>query len=422
MSGCSWMSRCGVLLVLVLAASVAGVVGGWLLPASVRGAEEPAAVKATAASDWSQWRGPDRNGISAETDWVASAPKPLWKASVGEGYSTVSVVGNHVFTMGNANGQDTVWCLNAATGKEVWKFSYPCGGKVDHPGTRSTPTVDGNRVYTLSHQGDLYCLNVADGKSVWNVNVSKDYGGKRSQWGYTCSLLILGNRLILDIGPIVAADKTSGKMIWQAGNDAAGYSSPIAFKNGAETLIAGFNGSGPFVVTAEGKVFSKALWKTAWDVNAATPIVEGGRIFISSGYDTGCALYELTPDNLRVVWQNKNMKNHANNCVLYNGFLYGFDGQVNEGPLTCLDFKTGQRQWAEGGIKGGGLMAADGKLIIMDSAGELVIAEASPAGYKELSKTKILGGTCWTMPVLSGGRIYCRNHAGDLVCMDVSGK
>jgi outer membrane protein assembly factor BamB len=387
---------------------------------AMSGAAGAAPAKTAASGDWAQWLGADRSGISAETGWDAKAPKQVWKAAVGQGFSTVSVVGDHVFTMGNAESKDTVWCLNAADGKEVWKFSYPCGN-VDHPGTRCTPTVDGDKVYTLSHQGDLYCLKAADGKEVWHANV-KDLGGKRPTWGYACSPLVLGDKLIIDVGPLVALDKTTGKEVWKVGADTAGYSSPIAFKKGAETLIASFNEAGPVVITAEGKAVAKAGWKTSYGVNAVTPIILGDTLFISSGYNTGAALYQITPGELKQVWKNKNMCNHANNCVLVDGCLYGFNGQVNEGPLTCLDYKTGEKKWAEGSVKGGGLMVADGKLIIMDSGGELVIAEASPAGYKELSKTKLLGGTCWTMPVLAGGRIFCRNEAGELVCMNVSGK
>jgi outer membrane protein assembly factor BamB len=404
-----------------LAALAGAAVIGWMALGGGSAGAATGAAEMAQQSDWTQWLGPQHNGISAEAGWNAKAPKELWKVKVGEGYSTVSVAKGRVYTMGNIEGKDIVWCLDAATGKEVWKHSYPCG-KVDHPGTRCTPTVDGDRVYTLSHEGALYCLKTADGTPVWNVDVKKEYGGKRPQWGFACSPLVQGDQLIIDVGPLVAVDKATGKMIWKAGEATAGYSSPVAFKNGADSLIAGFNESGTFIVTADGKPYSKAPWKTSWGVNAVTPIVDGGQIFISSGYGTGAALYDIAPDALKVAWQNKNMKNHANNCVLYKGCLYGFDGQVDEGPLTCIDWKTGVRKWAQKDVKGGGLMIADGKLILVDSAGELVMAEASADGYKELSKTKILGGTCWTMPVLSGGRIYCRNQAGDLVCMDAGGK
>ena len=384
------------------------------------------AAAAASAADWPQWRGPDRTGISTEagwrTDWAANAPKALWKKNVGQGYSSFSVVGNKVYTMGNADGKDTVFCLDAATGNEVWKQSYPCG-QVDYPGTRATPTIDGNRVYTLSQAGDLLCLESDTGKIVWQMKVTKQFSVKKPQWGFACSPLVLGDALIIDVGPIVSLKKAGGEVNWKSGSDVAGYCSPFAFKVGQDTVIASFNASGPIAVSAaDGKVLGKAAWKTSYDVNVVTPIVVGNTFFISSGYNRGAAVFEVAADGLKKLWENKNMRNHANNCVLMDGFLYGFDGQVNEGALACIDYKTGEKKWAEKNVKAGALMVADGKLLCMSSKGELIAAAASPDAYKELGRTKVLGGTCWTTPVLSGGRIFCRNHDGDIVCLDVQGK
>jgi len=394
------------------------------LLAAIAQAAAPAA--GAASTDWPQWRGPDRTGISAETgwrtDWAANPPKVLWKKNVGAGFSSFSVVGGKVYTLGNAGEKDTVFCLDAATGNEVWKHSYPCG-EVDRPGTRATPTVDGGRVYTLSQEGHLFCLDAATGKVVWQVQVTKQFGVKKPQWGFACSPLVLGDALILDVGPIVSLKKDTGAVLWKSGTDRAGYSSPFAFQVGQETLIASFNASGPIVVSAaDGKCLGRAEWKTEYDVNAATPIAVGNTFFISSGYDRGAAVFEVADGGLKKVWENKNMRNHANNCVLAGGFLYGFDGQVDQGALTCIEYKTGEKKWAEKSVKAGALMLADGKLLCMSSKGELVAAAASPDGYKELGRIKVLGDTCWTTPVLSGGRIFCRNHEGDVVCLDVKGR
>jgi len=425
MSSCSWMSRCGVLLALVLAASVAGVVGGWLLPASVRGAGEPAAVKAAPSADWSQWLGPDRTGISTETgwrtDWAAKPPKTLWKASVGVGYSSVSVAHGRLYTMGNAGGKDTVFCLNAAKGTEVWKHSYPCEAG-EQPGTRCTPTVDGDSVYTLSREGDLFCLAAESGKVKWQVNV-KTFGAAVQKWGFACSPLVLGKRLILDLGPTVALAKDTGELVWKSGSDKAGYSSPIAFKEGDATRLAVFNEFGLGILdAADGKSVARARWETKYGVNPVTPIVRGNRFFISSGYDRGCALMELADGNLKTVWENKNLRTHTGTSMLVGDCLYGFDGQMDQGALTCVDFATGEKKWTQADIKAGSLMAADGKLIVLGAKGDLIIAAAAPDGYKELARTKALTGQCWTMPVLAGGRIYGRSHEGDLVCLDVRGK
>ena len=199
----------------------------------------------------------------------------------------------------------------------------------------------------------------------------------------------------------------------------ASYSSPIAFNLDGIRRLAVFLASGLVILNAEnGQELSQQPWKTKYDVNAATPIVSGDKVFISSGYNTGCALVQVSGDKPTVIWQNKSMRNHFNSCVLWEGYLYGFD----ESELKCLDFQTGEEKWSQKGLGKGSLMFADNKLIIMGDKGDLVIAEASPEGFKEISRAKVLSGLCWTVPVLSGGKLYCRNHPGDLVCLDVSGQ
>jgi outer membrane protein assembly factor BamB len=386
----------------------------------------PPAPSAASPTDWPQWRGPERTGVSTETgwrtDWAANPPKPLWKASVGTGYSAVAVAAGRAYTMGWADGKDTVFCLNADTGAEIWKHTYTCE-EGEYPGPRCTPTVDGAVVYTLSRAGNLFCFDAAKGTIVWQVQASKQFGAKVPRWGFACSPLVLGKHLMVDVGPIVALDKATGQMAWKAGTDDAAYGSPFAFPLKGETLIASFNASGPIVVNAaDGKVLGRSPWKTMYDVNAVTPIVVDDTFFISSGYNRGAAVFQVAADGLKTVWENKNMRNHANNCVLWNGFLYGFDGQVDQGALTCIEYKTGEKKWSESTARAGALMLADGKLLAMNSKGELVVAAADPAGFKEVARTKVLSGTCWTMPVLSGGRIWCRNHPGDLVCLDVKSK
>ncbi|MCX5648150.1 MAG: PQQ-binding-like beta-propeller repeat protein [Planctomycetota bacterium] len=379
------------------------------------------------ADDWPQWRGPNRDGISKETgwrtQWPEGGPKVLWRADVGAGYSSFAVVGGRVYTMGNADKNDTVFCLNADTGEIVWRKSYPCG-EGDHPGPRATPTVDGKVVYTLSREGHLLALDAASGNPIWGKHLPKDFGAKPEQWGFACSPLVLGDRLILDAGPTLALNKQTGALVWKSGEDKAGYSSPTVFEVGGKTLLAVFPEFGPILrQAADGKELARLRWETSYGVNVATPIVQGNRVFFSSGYDKGCVLLELGDSGFKEIYQNKNMRNHANGCILWEGRLYGFDGQVDGGgKLVCLDFQTGERKWQQGGLGTGALMLADGKLIVISERGELVVAEASPAAYRELARAKVLEKTCWTMPVLSGGRIYCRNHEGKIVCVDVRAK
>lgn len=379
---------------------------------------------AAAVGEWARWRGPNNDGISKETGWSTKwpegGPKVLWKASVGNGYSAFSISGGRAYTMGNARKTDTVYCFNAATGEVIWTHSYPCPGG-DYPGPRATPTVDGKRVYTLSYQGHLFCLDTEDGKILWSRNAQKEFGAKMGSWGFAGSSLVVGDLLIVDVGTVVALNKVTGKLVWKAGNDKAGYSSPVVFTLKGKRLLATFNASGLVVrsLLNKGRELYRLKWKTAHDVNAVTPIVSGDKIFISSSYNKGCAMVRLGGAKPRVVWQNKKILNHFSTCVLYKGHLYGIGDKKG---LRCLDLNTSDVKWTKRGFAKGGLMMADGKLIIMAQRGDLVIAEATPKGYKELSRARVLSGVCWTYPVLCAGRIYCRNRKGAVVCLDVSGK
>lgn len=381
-------------------------------------------------ADWFQWRGPNRDGISAEKGWFAElpaeGPKQLWKAgNLGIGWSSVSVAGGRVFTMGNTGEVDTVFCFDANTGAEVWKHTYDCSSKDPngYPGPRSTPTVDANRVYTVSRRGHLFCLDAATGKVVWSKNFKADFQSDPPTWGFAGSPVIDGNNLIVEVGgsgtALVALNKTTGTVVWKNGSDRPGYGSPVVFGAGAQRGVAVFHAKAVVGYSlANGKELWRHSWETAYDVNAATPIVVGDKVFISSGYGHGCALLQVGPGGSRVLWENKNMKNHMNACVLLGEHLYGFD----EGELKCLDFKTGEMKWKTGKYGKGSLMAADGKLIILGDRGRLGFATVTPDSYQELSSASVLSDRdVWAAPVLANGKIYCRSKS-DLVCIDVSKK
>ncbi len=378
------------------------------------------------ALDWYRWRGPDLNGISKETGWQTvwpkEGPKQLWKASLGIGFSSMSVSNGRVYTMGNENDTETVFCFDANTGQLRWKHSYPCpiDPKYYEGGPSATPTVDAKAVYTLSRKGDLFAFDAETGKVAWSKNVHKELGLKIPDWGFSGSVLVEGNLLIINAGGAgTALDKRSDKVAWTSSKDEAGYSTPLPFETGAQHAVALFSASELEAVNvADGKLLWKFPWKTKYGVNAADPIISGNEFFVSSGYDQGCALWRVSNGKPSVVWQNKNMRNHFNSCVLIDGNLYGFD----ESELKCQDWAGGRIKWTEKSLGKGSLMAAAGKLIVLGEKGMLVVADASPAGFKPISQAQVIGGKCWTTPVLSNGKIYCRNAKGDLVCVDVGGK
>jgi len=382
------------------------------------------------ADDWPRWRGPDLNGISKEkgwsTNWPSEGPKQLWKVSVGIGFSSVAVAQGRVFTLGNKDDADTVYCFDAATGRALWTHSYPCplDAKYYEGGPGSTPTVQGNNVFTLSKRGHVICFDAAGGEVAWQKNLMEELRVTKPQWGFAGSPLVEGNLLILNVGGAgTALDKATGKVVWTSDTNAAGYATPVPFMTGSERCTAIFSGKALVGVrTNDGKELWRYPWITRWDITSADPILNGNTLFVST-FDRGCGLLRVGAGVPTEVWANKNMGNHFNSCVLLNGCFFGIDGNTDQAAkdFRCLDARTGAVKWKYPGLGLGSVMAADGKLIIMGERGELIVAEASADAFKPVARAQVLGGKCWTVPVLANGRIYCRNAQGDLVCLDVRG-
>jgi outer membrane protein assembly factor BamB len=285
--------------------------------------------------------------------------------------------------------------------------------------------VDGDRVYTLSKRGMVFCLDAGSGAVVWSKDLHKDFGIKWPDWGLSGSALVLEDMVVFNAGTSgIAFNKATGALIWQSGKKPSGYATPMAFTQAGMKRLAIFASKSLVAVDAKtGEEAWSYTWKTSWNVNAATPIVSGETMFISSGYGKGCALLGIGGEWVREIYVNKSMRNQCNNSVLWRGYVYGFDGQVGgKCSLTCVDYSSGEVKWSKKGLGTGSVMISDGKLVILGERGRLVIAEASPGGFKELARSQILEGKCWTVPVLSNGRIYARNAEGDLVCLDVRGK
>ena len=389
-----------------------------------------ASTAAVRADDWPNWRGPNHNGISAETGWLAQwpagGPPHLWKASIGLGFSSVAVSKGRAYTMGNSKETDSVFCFDAETGKLLWKQSYPCpsGPLFYEGGTSATPTIEGGKVYTLSRRGDLFCFAADDGKIVWSKNIAKELNLEIPTWGFASSALIEGNQLLLNVGTLGAAfDKTSGKVLWTTGTTPSGYSTPVPCTFGGKPALALMAVNGAFGVDmATGKKLWEYPWKADYGVNIADPLLAGDRIFVSSSYAATDALLEFQDGVAKAVWRNSNLSIQLNSPVLVDGFLYGVNGIAGPTPsasLTCLDLQTGTVKWTFPDLGGGALMVADGKIIALSDKGELFTATASPQSFTPISRAQVLGGRCWTVPVLANGRIYCRNAKGDLLCLDV---
>lgn len=377
-------------------------------------------------ADWPHWRGPARDGISPETGWTSEwgkdGPPIRWRAQVGTGFSTVAVSAGRVFTMGNEKDTDTIHALDAETGRVLWRHSYPCelDPRYYEGGPGATPSVEGDRVYTFSKKGHVFCLQAATGQVVWSADIREALSLELPEWSFAGSPLIHGDLLILNAGPAgTALHKHSGKVAWSSGTGRAGYATPTLFSHAGRDGIAIFSATALVAVEpATGRELWRFPWESSREVNAADPIVRAHRMFISTS--TGSALLEFTDRSVTPVWVKKDFfRNYFNPSVLLDGHIYGLDGTTHRPTsLACIEFETGALKWKQDGFGSGGWIAADGKLIILDK-GELIVADATPSAFRERARAQVLGGKCWTAPVLADGHIYARNAKGDLVCVDV---
>jgi outer membrane protein assembly factor BamB len=387
----------------------------------------------TASVDWPQWRGPDRNGISKETgllaQWPRSGPSVVWSAAMlGAGYGSVAVQGDRVWLQGLRNNQSVVSSLNRADGKPVWvRVLGPAGDNDRGPGPRSTPTIDGDRLYALSETGDLACLRTSDGTVVWQRNILKEFRAGNPYWLLSESPLVDGNLVIVSPGGrgagIVALDKMSGKTVWTSKelSDGAGYASPIIADVGGVRTIMNFTAdAGVGVRATDGKLMWRNTQPANGTANIATPVYSDGKVFFTSSYGTGASLLGLKAAGNEVraqeIYFTRDMKNHHGGVVLVNGHIYGY----NDSILTCLEFNSGKMVWRDRSVGKGAVTYAEGHLYILSENNVVGLVEATPAGYREKGRFSIAdqGWPSWAHPVVSGGRLYIRNQ-GTLTSYDV---
>ena len=340
------------------------------------------------------------------TTWPASGPRELWRIPMGDGFSGMSVADGRLYTVfGHADGE-VILCVDAATGKEIWRFAYP--GRFEEQrgnGPRSTPTIAAGRVYALGAPGKMHCLDAETGRQIWMHDLASEYGGAVGEFGFACSPLIEGSLVLVDVqGPkdkcILAFDRRDGRLAWNATANTASYSSPIAITRGGRRQVVFFTVKG---LVGLDPMQGTVQWQYPWEhsFNIATPIYDDRRLFISTGYGHGCALLELQSTEVTTsvseIWSNKALKSHHANCVLHEGYLYGFDGN---GPafLTCIEWQTGKEIWQTREVEKGDLILAADHLIILTQSGELISVEATPKEYRERGRAQVLSGQCWPPP------------------------
>lgn len=385
--------------------------------------------------DWPFFRGPHCNGVSTESDWDADwsddEPIELWRRGVGIGASSVVVSGPRAVTMGSdkeAN-EESVWCLDVGNGKVNWRFTY--ASKFDarqfEGGTASTPTIDGDLVFSLGYLGQVHCLDLATGQLVWSRHLVEDFHGRYSSWKYAGSPLVVGDVVILDTGAegnsTVALDKSSGRKVWGSGDDLAGYATPIPFVYGGRQAVLVFKARAMVAYELDtGTELWRIDWRTYYDCNASTPTVFNDKLFISTGYggrSARGALFQLGDGQPQQLWLNQDIETKMNSAVVYEGHVYCVS-EIRGGRLMCCSLKDGNAVWSEPSFaRYGTLMIVGGRIIVLDEQGELVIAESSPDAYRELARAKVLSERCWCMPVLANGCIFAKSNLGNLVCLDV---
>jgi outer membrane protein assembly factor BamB len=392
---------------------------------------------------WPQWLGPRRDGVSPDTgmlaSWPTHGPPQLWSISLGPGYSSMAIARGRLVTMTYHGGREFVVCLNADTGKDVWRRSYAASyagqDRRFNTGPRSTPTVDGDRVYTVGAAGAFACWRLQDGEELWRHDLRERFEVDKSlDFGDSCSPLVVNELVYVNpggkTGSVAAFHKITGELVWSARDDDSGYSSPIFIQAAGRDQVLFFNAQHLVSVAPDdGKTLWTLKWRTTYDLNVATPLFVDNDIFISSGYSKGCARLRVSADTagkLKVspVYQNKDLCNHFTNSVFHAGHIYGFNGHVNDfktdGQFVCLDYATGAVRWKQAGPALGSIVVAEGRLIMYLENGQVVLALADPHKYQEISSFRFSTqrDKCWAAPAVANRKLYLRD-ADTLACFDL---
>jgi outer membrane protein assembly factor BamB len=418
-----------------------------------------------AADDWPAFLGPQRNGTSRETglnfNWPAAGPPIVWQTPLGTSYSAPAVSGGRLFHFDRYGDEDRLICRDAKTGDELWTLTHETDyqdmlGYNDGP--RCSPVVDGDLVFTMSATGILQCVGASDGKRQWQVDTIREFGVVKNFFGVGGTPAVWNDVVIVNIGGsppggpadiysargnvrgngtgVVAFDKLTGKVRWQATDELASYSSPVVTEiEGRPWCFVFARGGLVGLDPRTGKVEFEYPWRSPVleSVNASTPVVIGNEVFISETYSVGSSLLRVRPGGVDVVWKDdtrqrdKAMMLHWNTPVPHDGFLYGSSGRHSStAVLRCVEWNTGKVRWDQRGLGRCSLLYADGHLVCLAEDGTLLVLRANPEKYDEVCSVvleddagnQLLEPDAWTAPVLAGGLLYVRG-SDRLVCLDL---
>ncbi len=389
-------------------------------------------------SDWPQFLGPERNGEYHGNDladtWPRGGPAVLWHRDIGKGWAAPVERDGKLLVFHRVGDTEKLECLDPLTGRQIWVADSPTAYQDDFgfdDGPRGTPSISGNRVYTYDPEGFLRCRDFAAGKEIWAVDTKSRFNQDKGFFGMACSPLVEGDAVVVNIGAtgagVVAFDRATGKTLWKATDDEAGYASPVAATIGGKRYVLAFTRAGLNALDpATGKTYFQYPFRSTMNasVNAATPLVIDDTIFLSASYETGATLLRFHENGPEKIWADDGvLSNHYSTSVAHDGYLYGFDGRQEQGQhLRCIELKSGKVQWSRDDFGAGTLIVADGlptpELIVLTEKGELVAAVASPDGYKELGRKQLVGFETRANAALANGLYFARGKK-ELVCVDL---
>jgi len=386
------------------------------------------------AGDWPQFLGPSRNGIYSGTNladtWPKEGPPIVWQKEIGQGFSGPAVASGKLILFHRLKDRETVECLEAITGRQLWLYDYPTAYRDDFgfdEGPRATPAIAESRVFTFGAEGILHCLDLDTGRKRWSVNAKKEYGAPKGFFGIACSPLVEGKAVLLNIGVkgagIIAFDEETGNVAWRVTDDEASYSSPVAVTiNGKRQALVLTRNELVSVDPANGRVVFRFLWRPPMhaSVTAAAPLVIDDLVFLSASYGAGAVLLRIKNDQPEKVWSaDEVLSNHYATSVHHNGFLYGFDGRQEQGcNLRCVELKTGTIRWSRDHFGAGTILLVGDRLLILSERGELIRAPATPMEFRPSDRAQILPVQVRAHPALANGLLYARSPA-KLVCVNL---
>jgi len=401
-------------------------------------AEPPVSVE---NADWPSFHGSRRDNISPDTglldQWPEEGPELIWRIDgIGEGYASVAIVGDKIFTAGNIGDNTVISALNMS-GKILWRENNGPAYSRSFPGARATPTVAGGKLYHLNGDGDVICLDAASGRPVWTLNVFEKFAGRNTTWGLSESLLVDGDRVICTPGGqeigMVALDKDTGRTVWTCTGpgDKPGYAAPILIETGGLRQIVTMMSASAVGVAAEtGRLLWTYKHKVAYDVNVATPVYRDGHLALFGTWGRGATMLKLLVDgencSVETVWHTKELDNEHGGVVLVGDCLFGqADGNHKRRHWACLRWKTGKTSYAVEGLpvkRSGTLTYADGMLYVLSDRGTVALLTPTPEKFDVVSRFSLPEGgkgPLWAHPVVNRGRLYVR-HGRFLYAYDVA--